>query len=77
MPHARDYQAVTNSSWNHPYTREQAAFPLPYLRRSKTWPGCARVDDTYGTTFYLLLMSPPHTRTHTLAHTLAYNNRCR
>lgn len=39
---------VTSSKWDRPYTRERAAFPLPYLRRSKIWPGCARVNDTYG-----------------------------
>ncbi|WPK24396.1 hypothetical protein PUMCH_001669 [Australozyma saopauloensis] len=30
------------------YTREQAAFPLPYLKTSKCWPTVARVDDSYG-----------------------------
>jgi hypothetical protein len=39
---------VTASEWNRPYSRESAAFPLPYLRKTKLWPGCARVDDAYG-----------------------------
>jgi len=41
-------ETVTASEWNRPYSRESAAFPLPYLRKTKLWPGCARVDDTYG-----------------------------
>jgi len=41
-------EVVSASTWTLPYSREQAAFPLPHLRRSKVWPGCARVDDTYG-----------------------------
>jgi glycine dehydrogenase len=34
--------------WPHPYTREQAAFPLPYLRTHKFWPSVGRVDNVYG-----------------------------
>lgn len=30
------------------YTREQAAYPLPFLKASKCWPTVARLDDTYG-----------------------------
>ncbi|KAH8658043.1 glycine cleavage system P-protein-domain-containing protein [Xylariales sp. PMI_506] len=30
------------------YTREQAAYPLPWLRERKMWPTVARVDDAYG-----------------------------
>lgn len=30
------------------YTREQAAYPLPFLRETKCWPTVARVNDTYG-----------------------------
>ncbi|KAF3910441.1 hypothetical protein ABW20_dc0106677 [Dactylellina cionopaga] len=32
------------------YTREQAAYPLPYLKEKKFWPMVARVDDAYGDT---------------------------
>ncbi len=35
-------------SWSHPYTREQAVFPLPWVRERKFWPSVARVDSTYG-----------------------------
>ncbi|KAH8819060.1 glycine dehydrogenase-like protein [Xylogone sp. PMI_703] len=34
--------------WNRPYTREQAAYPLPWLKEKKFWPSVTRVDDTYG-----------------------------
>jgi glycine dehydrogenase len=39
---------VSSSSWNHPYSREQAAFPLPYVSANKFWPSVARIDNTYG-----------------------------
>jgi glycine dehydrogenase len=45
-PHTQ--HVVINSNWNHPYTREQAAFPLPYVRENKFWPNVARVNNTYG-----------------------------
>ncbi|HRJ49916.1 MAG TPA: glycine dehydrogenase (aminomethyl-transferring), partial [Phycisphaerales bacterium] len=35
-------------SWTHAYTREQAAFPLPWLRANKFWPSVARIDNPYG-----------------------------
>ncbi|MDP1593141.1 MAG: aminomethyl-transferring glycine dehydrogenase [Gallionella sp.] len=41
-------KAVVNSDWNRPYTREQAAFPLPWVRENKFWPAVARVDNVYG-----------------------------
>jgi glycine dehydrogenase len=41
-------KAVVSSDWSRPYTREQAAFPLPYVRENKFWPSVARVDNVYG-----------------------------
>ena len=40
--------AVTAAEWNRPYSREQAAFPLPALRESKFWPSVARIDNAFG-----------------------------
>jgi len=40
--------AVTATEWNRPYSREQAAFPAPWVREQKFWPAVARVDDAYG-----------------------------
>jgi glycine dehydrogenase len=39
---------VTASEWNLPYSREKAAFPLPFVRESKFWPGVSRIDNAYG-----------------------------
>jgi glycine dehydrogenase len=39
---------VTADAWAHAYTREQAAFPLPWVRTHKFWPAVARIDNTYG-----------------------------
>ena len=43
---------------SRPYTREEAAFPLPWLRRAKVWPSVARVNDAYGDT-NLFCTCPP------------------
>ena len=40
--------AVTASEWSHPYTREKAAFPLPFVRERKYWAPVGRIDNTYG-----------------------------
>ncbi|KAI8802863.1 glycine cleavage system P-protein-domain-containing protein [Cladochytrium replicatum] len=45
-PHPVD--TLLTEKWDRPYTREEAAYPLGYLRRRKFWPTVARVDDTYG-----------------------------
>ena len=39
---------VMASEWPHGYTREQAAFPLPYVARQKYWPPVKRVDNVHG-----------------------------
>ncbi|HET7747713.1 MAG TPA: hypothetical protein VFM29_10465, partial [Vicinamibacteria bacterium] len=40
--------AVTAADWSHPYSREQAAFPAPWVRHHKFWPAAARIDNTWG-----------------------------
>ena len=40
--------AVTASEWTHKYTREEAAYPAPWLRDFKFWPSVGRVDNPYG-----------------------------
>ncbi|KAF7584112.1 glycine dehydrogenase [Clavispora lusitaniae] len=49
-PHSmEDIVSTSQEDWEaRGYTREQAAYPLPYLKTSKCWPTVARVDDTYG-----------------------------
>ena len=39
---------VMASEWTHPYSREEAAFPLPYVKAHKYWPPVKRVDNVYG-----------------------------
>lgn len=39
---------VITGEWTHPYSREEAAFPLPYIKAHKFWPSVGRVDDVYG-----------------------------
>ncbi|MBM3918400.1 MAG: aminomethyl-transferring glycine dehydrogenase, partial [Sphingomonadales bacterium] len=34
--------------WLHPYPREKAVFPLPWVRESKFWPTVGRVNNTHG-----------------------------
>ncbi len=36
------------TKWDHPYSRELAAFPSPATRTSKFWPAVGRVDNVYG-----------------------------
>ena len=40
--------AVTGDSWDHPYTREQAAYPAAWLKQQKFWPSVGRIDNPYG-----------------------------
>jgi len=35
-------------NWNHPYTRNQAIFPLGWIKENKFWPYVSRVDNAYG-----------------------------
>jgi len=39
---------VTGTNWEHPYSREMAAYPVDSLRRYKYWAPVNRVDNVYG-----------------------------
>jgi len=39
---------VTAEDWAHPYSREQAAYPAPWVRERKFWPPVARIDNVWG-----------------------------
>jgi glycine dehydrogenase len=39
---------VSASEWKHRYSREEAAFPLPFVRDRKFWPSIGRIDNAYG-----------------------------
>ncbi|PYH49845.1 glycine decarboxylase subunit P [Aspergillus saccharolyticus JOP 1030-1] len=45
-PHTQ--RDLLSTEWTRPYTRETAAYPLPYLVEKKFWPSVTRVDDAYG-----------------------------
>ncbi len=39
---------VTADKWNYSYSRQKAAFPLPFVTENKFWSPVRRVDDAYG-----------------------------
>jgi len=45
-PHT--HHLLLEGDWPHPYSKEQAFFPLPGLREDKFWPPVGRVDNVYG-----------------------------
>jgi glycine dehydrogenase len=45
-PHTAE--EVASDAWSHPYSREQAAYPLPFVRANKFWPAVGRIDNPYG-----------------------------
>ncbi|TKS60461.1 MAG: glycine dehydrogenase (aminomethyl-transferring) [Nitrospira sp.] len=49
---------VTATEWNRPYSREQAAFPAPWVRNNKFWPSVNRIDEAYGDR-HLVCSCPP------------------
>jgi glycine dehydrogenase len=55
-PHTADCLLV--SDWDHPYTREEAAYPLGKHFRPKVWPPVRRIDGAYGDR-HLVCSCPP------------------
>ncbi len=45
-PHTQ--AVICADEWSHPYTRQQAAFPLYYVTHNKFWPSVARINNTFG-----------------------------
>jgi glycine dehydrogenase len=41
-------QSVTANEWRRKYSREEAAYPVPALRKQKYWPPVSRADNSYG-----------------------------
>ncbi|PSL29932.1 aminomethyl-transferring glycine dehydrogenase [Chitinophaga ginsengisoli] len=49
LKHAPHTQfVVTADEWTRPYSRQQAAYPLEYVKLNKFWPSISRVNNTYG-----------------------------
>ena len=49
---------VCSEKWDRPYSRQQAAFPLPWVKAAKFWPAVGRVDNAYGDR-HLVCTCPP------------------
>uniref|UniRef100_A0A671RWM6 glycine dehydrogenase (aminomethyl-transferring) n=1 Tax=Sinocyclocheilus anshuiensis TaxID=1608454 RepID=A0A671RWM6_9TELE len=50
---------ITSTTWDRPYSREYAAFPMPFVRpETKFWPTISRIDDIYGDQ-HLVCTCPP------------------
>ncbi|WP_084963451.1 aminomethyl-transferring glycine dehydrogenase [Thermoactinospora rubra] len=45
-PHTAEH--VSSDTWEHPYTRAEAAYPVPSLREAKYWSPVRRIDQAYG-----------------------------
>ncbi|WP_096608193.1 aminomethyl-transferring glycine dehydrogenase [Calothrix sp. NIES-2100] len=45
-PHTAE--SLITGEWNHPYSREQAAYPAPWTRQHKFWPSVGRIDAAFG-----------------------------
>ena len=45
-PHTID--EISSDKWHHKYTRQEAAFPISYLKNKKYWPPVSRIDNVYG-----------------------------
>ncbi|WP_097046986.1 aminomethyl-transferring glycine dehydrogenase [Flagellimonas pacifica] len=41
-------EMITNDIWEYPYSRQKAAFPLPYVSENKFWPTIRRTDEAFG-----------------------------
>jgi glycine dehydrogenase len=58
LKHAPHTAQVLAGPWQHPYTREAAAFPVASLRATKYWPPVGRIDNVYGDR-HLVCACPP------------------
>jgi glycine dehydrogenase len=39
---------ITADTWEHPYSRQDAAYPIAHVKHNKFWPSVARVNNTFG-----------------------------
>ncbi|GAB3579830.1 aminomethyl-transferring glycine dehydrogenase [Leifsonia lichenia] len=56
-PHTAE--SVIAGEWTHPYSREQAVYPVPGIVRSKYWPPVRRIDQAYGDRNLFCACPPP------------------
>jgi len=55
-PHTAD--SLIKDDWKNTYSREQAAYPLSYLKTSKFWPSVGRIDNVYGDVNFMCQCPP-------------------
>lgn len=41
-------EMLTAEEWEHPYSRQKAAYPLEYVKDNKFWPAVRRINDAFG-----------------------------
>jgi glycine dehydrogenase len=56
-PHTAEVLLVDD--WTHPYTREEAAYPVASLRKDKYWVPVGRIDSVYGDKNVMCSCPPP------------------
>jgi len=47
-PHPISVVTLSEDQWKRPYSRQTAAYPMPWLLERKFWPSVSRIDDAYG-----------------------------
>ena len=52
-------QSVIEGEWGHPYSREEAVYPVRSLIRGKYWPPVRRIDQAYGDRNLVCACPPP------------------
>ena len=55
-PHTQE--VICADEWTKPYSRQQAAFPLPYSNENKFWPSVSRVNNTHGDRNLICICEP-------------------
>lgn len=49
---------ITSDEWDYPYSRQKAAFPLPYVAENKFWPSIRRTDEAFGDRNLICICAP-------------------
>ena len=61
-PHTQ--YVICNNEWKHPYTREEAAYPLFFVKENKFWPSVSRVNNTHGDRHLICTCEPTEAYLH-------------
>jgi glycine dehydrogenase len=66
-PHTQ--RMVTSDVWEHSYSRQKAAYPLPFVEERKFWPSTARINNTYGDRNIMCVCPPIESYAQNTTHT--------